>query len=53
MSKVKMIATIVAIMALLVLSALGAAKVELNKILDLAIGAGGLLGAVIAIFKKK
>lgn len=53
MSKVKVVAAIVLIVMVAILAASGAARVELNQFLDLGIGAGALIAAVVAIFKEK
>lgn len=52
MSKIKVGATILAVVCLLFLAATGVAKTELNTLVDISVGAGGLLGTLVAIFKK-
>lgn len=53
MSKLKVVATIMALVCITFLAASGTAKLQLNSFVDVAIGVGAMLSAVFAIFKKQ
>lgn len=53
MSKTKIIATAVAIVAIVVLAAFGAGRVELARLVDIGVGVGGVIAAIVAVFKKE